>query len=112
MEPAPIRILSRAAFDLMLLSTGRHWVASIREQEADPIPRPEFFGHRINLAFYDLTDGPNIATAAHVERVYRFSQRWAKRMFEKSWQIKTHGTRTRVRPSCLEAGMGNKVGEI
>ena len=30
----------------------------------------------------------------------------AKRMFEKSWQIKTHGTRTRVRPSCLEAGMG------
>jgi hypothetical protein len=36
----------------------------------------------------------------------------AKRMFEKSWQIKTHGTRTRVRPSCLEAGMGNKVGEI
>src|SRR5260221_6770945 len=30
----------------------------------------------------------------------------AKRMFEKSWQIKTRGTRTRVRPSCLEAGMG------
>src|SRR6266481_1533814 len=29
-----------------------------------------------------------------------------KRMFEKSWQIKTHGTLTRVRPSCLEAGMG------
>src|SRR5260370_40045002 len=27
-------------------------------------------------------------------------------MFEKSWQIKTHGTLTRVRPSCLEAGMG------
>jgi predicted protein tyrosine phosphatase len=54
------------------------WVASIREQDADPIPRPEFFGNRINLAFYDLTDGPNIATAAHVEKVYRFSQRWAK----------------------------------
>src|SRR5258708_22370582 len=30
----------------------------------------------------------------------------SKRMFEKSWQIKTHGTRSRVRPSCLEAGMG------
>ena len=29
-----------------------------------------------------------------------------QRMFEKSWQIKTHGTRTRVRPGCLEAGMG------
>jgi NAD(P)-dependent dehydrogenase (short-subunit alcohol dehydrogenase family) len=29
-----------------------------------------------------------------------------QRMFEKSWQIKTHGTLTRVRPSCLEAGMG------
>jgi len=27
-------------------------------------------------------------------------------MFEKSWQIKTHGTRTRVRLGCLEAGMG------
>ena len=36
----------------------------------------------------------------------------SQRMFEKSWQIKTHGTRTRVRPSCLEAGMGNIVGEI
>src|SRR6266403_5994390 len=36
MEPAPIQILSRAAFDLMLLSAGRHGVASIREQEADP----------------------------------------------------------------------------
>jgi hypothetical protein len=28
MEPAPIQILSRAAFDLMLLSAGRHWVAA------------------------------------------------------------------------------------
>ena len=36
----------------------------------------------------------------------------SERMFEKSLQIKTHGTRTRVRPSCLEAGMGNIVGEI
>src|SRR5260370_2551061 len=27
-------------------------------------------------------------------------------MFEKSWQIKTHGTLSRVRPSCWEAGMG------
>ena len=77
MEPAPIQILSRTAFDLMLLSTGRHRVASIREQEADPIPRPEFSGNRINLAFYDLTHG-NIATASHVEEVYRFSQRWSK----------------------------------
>src|SRR5260370_25544001 len=78
MEPARIQILRRSAFDLMLLSTGRHWVASIREQEADPIPRPEFSGNRINLAFYDLTDGPNIATASHVEEVHRFSQRWSK----------------------------------
>src|SRR5271165_6342736 len=62
--------------------------------------------------------------ACHSERRHRqdnafltFRRRFvfvnsAKRMFEKSWQIKTHGTRTRVRPSCLEAGMGNKVGEI
>ena len=28
----------------------------------------------------------------------------SKRMFEKSCQIKTQGTRTRVRRSCLEAG--------
>ena len=41
MEPAPA-FLTLAAFDLMLLSTGRHWVASIREQEADPIPRRFF----------------------------------------------------------------------
>ena len=30
----------------------------------------------------------------------------AKRMFEKFWQIKTHGQGARVCPSCLEAGMG------
>jgi hypothetical protein len=35
MEPAPIKILSRAAFDLMVLSAGRHWVVSIREEEAN-----------------------------------------------------------------------------
>lgn len=78
MEPAPIQIISRAAFDLMLLSAGRDWIISIREEEANPIPRPEFSGNRINLAFYDLMDGANIATASHIEEVYRFSQRWAK----------------------------------
>jgi hypothetical protein len=36
----------------------------------------------------------------------------SQRMFEKSWQIKTHGTLTRVRPSCLEARWENIVGEI
>ena len=35
-----------------------------------------------------------------------------KRYLKKRWQIKTHGTRTRVRSSCLEAGIGNIVGEI
>ena len=78
MEPAPIQILSRAAFDLMLLSAGRDWIVSIREEEANPIPRPEFSGNRINLAFYDLMDGANIATASHIEEVYGFSERWAK----------------------------------
>ena len=78
MEPAPIQILSRAAFDLMLLSASRDWIVSIREEEANPIPRPEFSGNRINLAFYDLMDGANIATASHIEEVYRFSERWAK----------------------------------
>jgi hypothetical protein len=29
----------------------------------------------------------------------------AKRVFEKSWQIKTHGAGIRVCPSCLEGGM-------
>jgi len=33
MEPAPIQILSRAAFDLMPLSAGRDWIVSIREEE-------------------------------------------------------------------------------
>ena len=72
MEPAPIQILSRAAFDLMLLSAGRDWIVSIRKEEANPIPRSEFSGNRINLAFYDLMDGANIATASHIEEVYRF----------------------------------------
>jgi len=64
--------------DLMLLSACRDWIVSIREEEANPIPRPEFSGNRINLAFYDLMDGANIATASHIERVYRFSECWAK----------------------------------
>ncbi|MGA8654816.1 MAG: hypothetical protein WB586_01605 [Chthoniobacterales bacterium] len=72
MAPAPIQILSRAAFDLMVLSAGRHWVVSIREEEANPIPRPEFSGNRINLAFYDLMDGPNIATARISKRFTGF----------------------------------------
>ena len=72
MEPAPIQILSRAAFDLMLLSASRDWIVSIREEEANPIPRPEFSGNRINLAFYDLMDGANIATASHIEEVTGF----------------------------------------
>jgi hypothetical protein len=49
----------------------------IREEEANPIPRAEFSGNRINLAFYDLMDGANIATASHIKEVYRFSERWA-----------------------------------
>jgi|SRR5215469_4409611 len=62
----------------MVLSAGRDWIISIREEEANPIPRPEFSGNRINLAFYDLMDGANIASASHIEEVYRFSERWAK----------------------------------
>ena len=34
-------------------------------------------------------------------------------MFEKSWQIKIHGTRTKVRPSCLKKlEWENIAGEI
>jgi len=62
----------------MVLSAGRDWIISIREEEANPIPRPELSGNRINLAFYDLMDGANIASASHIEEVYRFSERWAK----------------------------------
>jgi len=35
----------------------------------------------------------------------------SKRMFEKCLQIKSHGTRTRVRPSCWRLEWGNIVGE-
>jgi hypothetical protein len=34
---------SRAAFDLMLLSASRDWIVSIREEEANPIPRRRNF---------------------------------------------------------------------
>ena len=34
-----------------------------------------------------------------------------ERMFEKSWQIKTHGAGIRVCPSCSEAEWRNIVGE-
>jgi DNA-directed RNA polymerase specialized sigma24 family protein len=65
------------------------------------------FEHR-KKRFNNYGDSPLTTTAANDPQ----QACYLKRMFEKSWQIKTHGTRTRVRPSCLEAGMGNIVGEI
>ena len=47
-----------------------------------------------------------------VNRTFAWLDSYPKRIFEKSWQIKTHGTRTSVRPSCWRLECGNIVGEM
>ncbi len=84
MNPAPIQIVSRHRFEDMFLKSSHHWVISIREAEADEIeiPRPDFINPRVNLAFWDLINGPGIATPEDVESVYQFSLEWMKQVLE------------------------------
>jgi len=75
MNPAPIKIVSRYDFEHMDLD-GYPFAISIREADETEIPRPSYSGKRLNLSFYDLTEGPGIATADDVEAVRCFAEEW------------------------------------
>jgi predicted protein tyrosine phosphatase len=75
MNPAPIKIVSRYDFEHMDLD-GYPFAISIREAHETEIPRPSYCGKRLNLSFYDLTEGPGIATVDDIGAVRRFAEEW------------------------------------
>jgi predicted protein tyrosine phosphatase len=75
MNPAPIKIVSRYDFEHMDLD-GYPFAISIREADEMEIPRPSYSGKRLSLSFYDLTEGPGIATADDVRAVRSFAEKW------------------------------------
>ena len=107
-NPAPIQIVSRHRFEDMFLKSSHHWVISIREADEIGIPRPDFINPRVNLAFWDLINGPGIATPEDVESVYQFSLEWMKKVLEDSgralfcWSVSQHGYGAYPAPSLLQ----------
>ena len=83
MNPSPIQIVSRHRFEDMFLKSSHHWVISIREADEIGIPRPDFIKPRVNLAFWDLINGPGIATPEDVEsrkvNPKRLGTRWNRK---------------------------------
>lgn len=75
MTEAPIKIVSRYDFEHMDLD-GYPFAISIREADETEIPRPSYCGKRLNLSFYDLTEGPGIATVDDIRAVRRFAEEW------------------------------------
>ena len=75
MTEAPIKIVSHWEFEHMNLN-DYPFAISIREADEIEIPRPNYNGERLNLAFYDLTEGPGIATADDIEAVRSFTEKW------------------------------------
>ena len=78
MTEAPIKIVSRWEFEHMDLDDCP-FAISIREADEIEIPRPDYNGERLNLSFYDLTEGPGIATVDDIRAVRRFAE-------ESGWQ--------------------------
>jgi len=74
-DPAPIKIVSRYDFEHMDVD-GYPFAISIREADETELPRPSYSGKRLNLSFYDLTEGPGIATADDVRAVRSFAEGW------------------------------------
>jgi predicted protein tyrosine phosphatase len=72
---APIKIVSRWEFEHMDLN-DYPFAISIREADEIETPRPDYNGERLNLAFYDLTEGPGIATADDIRAVQGFTSKW------------------------------------
>jgi len=75
MNAAQIKIVSRYDFEHMDLD-GCPFAISIREADETELPRPSYTGKRLNLSFYDLTEGPGIATADDIRMVHSFAEEW------------------------------------
>jgi len=75
MNEAPIKIVNRWEFEHMDL-IDYPFAISIREADETKIPRPDYKGKRLNLAFNDWVEGPNIATADDIEAVRSFTEKW------------------------------------
>jgi len=56
---------------------GYPYAISIREADKTQIPKPSYCGKRLNLSFYDLAKGPEIATAEDIEVVRCFAEKCA-----------------------------------
>ena len=76
MNPAPLKIASRAEFERMDIEDFP-FAISIREYDATEFARPGYAGGRLTLSFWDLTGGPGIATVEDIDAVYDFSKAWA-----------------------------------
>jgi hypothetical protein len=76
MNPAPIKIVSRYDFEHMYFD-GYPYAISIREADETEIPRPSYCGKRLNLSFYDLAKGSEIATAEDIGVVRCFAEKCA-----------------------------------
>jgi len=74
MIEAPIKIVNRWEFEHMNLD-DYPFAISIRDPDEN-IPRPNYNGERLNLAFYDHVEGPNIATVDDIGAVRSFTERW------------------------------------
>jgi predicted protein tyrosine phosphatase len=72
---APIKIVSRYDFEHMDFR-DYPFAISIREADETEIPRPNYNGERLNLAFYDLVEGPGIATSDDIRAVHSFTSKW------------------------------------
>jgi len=80
MTEAPIKIVSRWEFEHMNLN-DYPFAISIREADEIEIPRPNYNGKRLNLAFYDSVEGPGIATADDIRAVHAFTSEWMSALY-------------------------------
>jgi hypothetical protein len=70
--PAPVSIVDRETFCLMNLSRVGYVISICEYDERGKVVlRPDFRGQRLNLYFWDLTDGVGIATEADIEKSAR-----------------------------------------
>ena len=78
MTPAPVSIVDRETFCLMDLSRVGYVISICEYDERGKVVlRPDFRGQRLNLYFWDLTEGVGIATEADIEKTCKFSAKWA-----------------------------------
>lgn len=78
MIPAPVQIIARYKFLEMDLSKVGYVISICESDEQGTVLRDDFEGKRLNLYFWDFTNGDGIATAGDMVNVDLFSKEWAK----------------------------------